>query len=97
MMFDFLQGFLTPPPPKSDFVRFQLIPLLYKESPDSTNFVIPGNRTIEKSYLQVMRPNKWFEKKVFCFQNVLTFCEKIVLVTDKNFWNSKYLQNFWDP
>ena len=43
----------------------------------------------------------WAPERVFCYQNCSDLLwEKIVLVVEKNFWNSRLkaenLQNFWD-
>ena len=45
--------------------------------------------------------DNWKERIVFCYQNCSDLLwEKIVLVIEKNFWNSrlqaKNLQKFWD-
>ena len=58
-----------------------------------------------KSQMQILiaPPSLWpaFHRMVFCYQNCSDLLwEKIVLVIEKNFWNSrlkaKNLQNFWD-
>ena len=59
-------------------------------------FFLPDTTTTPLQYTAILDHQWYFVTKI-----VLTYCEKkIVLVIEKNFWNSrlkaKNLQNFWD-
>ena len=98
-MNDFITVIWLPISCQKIFMKRKMIQKCELLSYQSILFVIGNVFALSNNTWGIVIPNK--EQMVFCYQNCSDqLWEKIVLVIEKNFWNSQpsasNLQNFWD-